>query len=314
MLVETEATSENSDLMNQLAAISGMSVTRSGSDVLAPDMYIEILKSTPFLVEVLEQQVTDPESGESITVGQYIELHPPTTLGSRLKDYTMGLPGKIINLFRGKKESTNGLPEEIVTFPLTDSILFSATITQLRNAGMLRRIITGEVVPKSYKLIISVENSNPKITVQLAGSVVQSLTRYITENRTRKVKTDLVFITGLCDEAEVNYKRAQQRLASYRDRNQNIILATNRTEEDRLKSEFDLAFDLFQSVSQLREQAKIKVQEKTPAFTIIEPVIGASKSKPKTDKILILMIFLGTLVGVGIVFGKPIVQKFKEHV
>jgi len=114
-------------------------------------------------------------------------------------------------------------------------------------------------------------------------------------------------------EAETNYQRAQQRLASFRDRNQNIILSTNRTEEQRLQSEYDMAFRTYQSVSQLREQAIIKVQEKTPAFTIIEPALIATRSSPKTSLIMSVMIFLGLMTGAMIVLGWPAIKRFREE-
>jgi LPS O-antigen subunit length determinant protein (WzzB/FepE family) len=56
----------------------------------------------------------------------------------------------------------------------------------------------------------------------------------------------------------------------------------------------------------------MKLQENTPVFKIMEPAkVPLQKSKPKSSLILLVMMFLGGLVGTGIIFGKEILHKYK---
>ena len=68
------------------------------------------------------------------------------------------------------------------------------------------------------------------------------------------------------------YGDIQRRLARFRDQNMNIISETARIRQEQLESENELAFSLYQGLAQQLEQAKIKVQEETPVFKVLEPI------------------------------------------
>ena len=327
LLIETEATSAAgmSNLMQEIAIASGINMNQKQvSDALTPDLYPIIVTSTPFLLDLLNRQVPDPESGKSITIAQYLEKHPPRTLKSILMSNTVGLPGKLIGLILENRKSEISPKSDNSSFtpnPLlfsSDSLSFSPSAEQLINIGKLKLCIEantsiGKGKPKTGNpniLTVSTQVNDPEVSFTLTSLVITSLTKYITEYRTRKVKNDLQFINDQLAEAEIKYYRTQQTLAASNDRNQNIIFASARTDEARHQAEYTLAFNVFNSLSQLREQAKIKVQEKTPVFTMIEPPSKAVNVS-SSFKIIVIMIFLGIFTGVGIVFGKPAWKKFK---
>lgn len=372
LLIETEAGSAAgmTTLLQQIAEASGVKVTQRQAieSALSPDLYPVITTSTPFLLELAEQQVNDPETGKPVTVAGYLDQHPPQSLQGILLGYTIGLPGKIITLFRSdddqneqaegedqqakpKKYSpggetnrqdpaashsredtglmvktTTGPGAEIsaintrIQQPLAQDLSQPLTKAQLITTGRLKACITTEATVSKGKnrmaspnmLTVSVEVHDAEVATQLTRLVVENLTRYITEYRTRKVKNDLQFINSQLADAEVKYRRAQQALASTTDRNQSILLATARTDANRRQSEYTLAFNVFNSLVQMKEQAKIKVQENTPVFTMIEPPSKAEKISQGL-KIEMIMLFLGILAGVGIVFGKPALVKFREQ-
>ena len=155
---------------------------------------------------------------------------------------------------------------------------------------------------------------DPLVVAQVTSSVVKKLTKYIIEYRTKKAKTDLNFIEKSTFQAESKYLEAQQKLAAYKDRNKNVILSSVQIEEEKLESEFDLAFSVYSALAKQLEQAKIKVQEETPVFNVIDPVqVPLKKSKPKTSMTLVVMLFLGGCVGAWIVFGKLFINNLKNE-
>ncbi|MDZ7808047.1 MAG: hypothetical protein U5K71_13160 [Gracilimonas sp.] len=70
---------------------------------------------------------------------------------------------------------------------------------------------------------------------------------------------------------------AQIALADFRDSNQGALTNRARTQEQQLQSEYDLAFNLYNGLTQEYEQAKLRVQEETPVFKVLQPVPGARK-------------------------------------
>ncbi len=361
LLIETDAGSQTgmNMLIQQIAAASGINISQKQiNDALTPDLYPVITQSAPFLLELSQAEVTDPATVKPVTVARYLEQHPPKTLGGIIMEYTIGLPGKVIELFRkderdssrqepilnshgaekylsGKEQSVMGSQlsdsllqrenpelnnaETRIQSPVEGAMLMPLTSDQLRSIGRLKASITAEATSKSKirtaapnMLTVSAEVHDADVAVALTGLVVESLTRYIGEYRTRKVRSDLKFIDDQLAEAETKYRRAQQALAATTDRNQNILLATARTDANRRQSEYELAFNVYNSMLQLKEQAKIKVQENTPVFTMIDPPSKAARIS-EGSKIEMIMLFLGFVTGIAIVFGIPAWKKFRKN-
>lgn len=308
LLVESSSTGAMSGLLQQFGGIAGINLgAAQGEEALSPDLYPDVIKSTPFLLEVLNQKVYDSKVGSTLTVYDILDKHSRSSIGGLLMGYTIGLPGKIISAISGKKAVEAYLPLS------TGKGVLQLTPKQADIAYMLSKRIKAVQGESTSTLTISVEMQDPVASAQLADSVVKSLTGYIIDYRTQKAKTDLNFVASGHAEAETRYLKAQRALAAYKDQNQNVILASSKIEGDRLQAEYTLAFNLYNTLSQQLEQSKMKVQEKTPVFKVIDPArIPFSKNKPKTSLILVAMIFMGGFTGVGIVFGKMLLKQYSE--
>lgn len=307
LLVETgSGSSSMNGLLQQFGGLAGINLggVGTGTDALRPDLYPDVIKSTPFLLEVMDQKVIESKWDSTLTVSQFIERHTHSSLLSIIMGYTIGLPGKIIGAIGGRNKlqpATNNLQH----LPLKLTPKQSGTI------GSLTERIKAKEGKSNNTLVISVEMQDPIVAAQLADSVVKSLTKYIIDYRTQKARTDLQFVVKSHAEAEVKYKQAQQALAFYTDQNKNVILASAKTTEQRLQSEFTLAFNIYNTLSQQLEQAKLKVQQETPIFKVLNPAeVPLQKSEPKTSLILVGMIFLGGFIWFGIIFGKILINRF----
>jgi capsular polysaccharide biosynthesis protein len=299
LLVESGGGSSGmSGLLQQVGGLAGISLgSGGGKDALSPELYPDVVKSTPFLLEILNQKVTESKFDSTLTVAQYLERHTKSSIGSVTIGYTLGLPGKIIGWIKGKPKNQGLSPK--------NRGLFKLTREQTDMIDGIARCITTKQKESSGTLMISVEMQDPQVATLLVDSVVKSLTKYVIEYRTQKAKTDLQYAEQRHADAEVKYISAQHALAAHKDQNKNIVFATARAEEERLQSEYNLAFNIFNAVSQQLEQAKMKLQENTPVFKIMEPAkVPLNKSKPRTSLILVAMVFLGALVGSGIIMFK----------
>jgi uncharacterized protein involved in exopolysaccharide biosynthesis len=161
-----------------------------------------------------------------------------------------------------------------------------------------------------HTLSINIEMQDPLVAAQITDYIVKNLSKYIIDYRTQKAKNDLQFINERHTEAEAKYIRTQQALAMYRDQNKFLTLESSRSEEERLKADFAIATGVYNTLSQQLEQAKIKVQEKTPIFKIVNPaIVPLEKSKPNITFIFMAMALLGGFVGAVIIIMKSFKSK-----
>jgi len=306
LLEESTSNSGNmSGLLSQFGGLAGLSGigNAKASESLSPELYPTIIKSTPFLLEVSNRKITESKHDSVITVAAFFDRYSKPSFPGKLMKYSIGLPGTLMGLFRGK-------PKE----PVKPKYPFTLNPQQMKACGELSRRIKVKEGESENTLCISVEMQDPLVAALLTDSVVKCLTKYVIDYRTQKAKKDLDFIEERFNEAKDRYTKAQQTLAYYSDQNKNVILAASKTEEVRLQSEYTLSSTLYTSLAQQLEQAKLKVQENTPVFKVIEPAkMAMQKSSPKTSLIFIALVFLGGFVGVGIIFVRMLYKSYLDN-
>ena len=121
------------------------------------------------------------------------------------------------------------------------------------------------------------------------------------------------FILEQHNRAELHYLNTQQKFANYQDANRGISSASARIEGERLQSDYSLANNIYNNLSQQLEQARIKVQETTPVIRVIEPSkeLG-NKIKPKRGMIIITMLFLGLFFSLSLIGVKNLSKIFTK--
>ena len=96
----------------------------------------------------------------------------------------------------------------------------------------------------------------------------------------------------LFTEAHQQYTKARQIYASFCDANSKIALQSVQSKIDDLENEMQLKYTIYQQVVEQLQLAKAKVQERTPAFTIVQEASVPVKhsSRPKVVTLIIWMI------------------------
>jgi len=297
-----------------LAAMAGINLnTTTGSD-LSPTVYPQIVASLPYQLELMKTPLNFSDRKELVTFYDYFTQ--PQKENPFVK-YTIGLPGLILSIpgailsaIQGKEPETNGKIEQIKPIELTNE--------QRDVRSILSGLISLSVNTKEGILTLSATMSEAKASAQLGQRAQELLQQYITEFKIKKAKANLDFIQQRFDETAKKFETAQEKLASFRDRNKSVTLATARTEEERLTSQYNLIYSIYSELAKQLEQAKIQVKQDTPVFTIIEPIsVPTKRSRPNRAMILFIWLFLGGVAGTGIVFGKgffePLKNKWKEE-
>jgi uncharacterized protein involved in exopolysaccharide biosynthesis len=279
-----------------LAAMAGVDIDNSISTELPPELYPDIAGSTPFLIGLLDVQVEDTKKNINTSLYTYLGEYQK----SAWWNYVMGVPFKLIALFRGKSEeepateNTSNDKKMIVLSPGQSGILSS-----------LKGRIGVSVDKKSGVITLTSTMQSPEISAAIADTIISYLQEYVINYRTLKARQDLVFSEKLYAESKENYYKAQQAYASYIDENIGIISARYRTTQERLQNEMNLAYGIYNQMAQQLQLAKVKVQDTTPVYTIIQPaVVPSGASSPRKMLILVGCLFLSFAGACGWIYMK----------
>ena len=286
-----------------LAAMAGINLGTANGSELSPTVYPQIVSSLPFQLELMKTSLNFSELKEPISFYDYYTRSQKPNL---FLTYTIGLPGVIITAIKGKEPEKLIISEENKPFELSDK--------QRDVRQILSGLISLEVNAKEGLLTLSTKMPEARAAAQLGQRAQELLQQYIIEFKIKKAKANLDFIQQRYDETAKKYEAAQQRLAAFSDRNKNVSLATAKTEETRLNSQYNLIYGIYSELAKQLEQAKIQVKQDTPVFTIIEPIsVPTKRSKPNRPMILFIWLFVGGLLGTGIVFGKGYYSTIKKQ-
>jgi len=296
-----------------LAAMAGINLgsMMSGSEI-SPDLYPKILNSIPFQKELLKTPLTIEGQIHKVTFEDYYtNVYGPGVLGY-IKKFTIGLPGLLIKTLKGK---SNNSFSSLNNQDLSDdksSQLLKVTEEEFELIEQLRDQVVLEINDKEGFVTVSASMPEALASAQLTKKLEVLLQQYIINFKIQKSKEQLKFIEERFSEKEKKFKKQQEKLARFRDRNINTKSALAQTTLEQLQSEYDLAYSVYTELAKQLETQYIQVKENTPVFTILNPVnIPVEKSKPKRAFILIIWIFLGGVIGVGSLIGKWYFNSFQ---
>ncbi len=288
LMPETNNPANKMGNLGGLAAIAGIDLNSTTSpDAISPELYPDVVHSTPFLLELFPEQVTNKKKTLSVSVFDYLAEHQRDAWWSYILKAPLKGLSYLIGLFGDQEEKSDKVDP------------FFLTKEQENIIKELQSRISVFVDKKTQVVTVSVEMQDPVISAQITESVVSKLQTYITNYRTQKAKQDLEFTDKVLKEAQAAYYKAQKAYATFEDSNKNIISASYRTEQERLRNEMTLTFNVYNTLAQKLEQDKLRVQEQTPIYTIIEPAtVPLKASAPKKVLILIGFLFI-TLTGMA---------------
>jgi len=305
MVPQVQSKSGSLGGLGGLAAMAGINLgdMGSGSQELSPAVYPEIVKSYPFQKEMIYVPLKWNSFDKPISLAEYSKKYGKPNALSLVKKFTIGLPGVVMSLFTKVKDK-NEVVEKVY-----DS-LFPITASERALCDALSSTLSLKVDNKSGYLILSAMGPEPLMTAQLADQAQKLLRARITEYRIDKAQQNLTFIQDRYNEKKKEFEAAQDRLASFRDRNLNMASNMAKTEEERLQGQYQLAFSVYSELAKQLEGSKIKIKEDTPVFSIIQPVsVPVDKTKPNKPMIVVIWFVLGGIIGVGWIFGRQYISE-----
>lgn len=253
-----------------------------------------IVQSLPYQVELMNKTLSFSEYDTSVTAHVFFDQIYGPTAPQVLRNLTIGLPGTISKIFSDEERQSNN---PILKKTVTDSVV-SISNNQMSTVWKLRDRITIDFEQETGVIMLTAEMPDSKAAAEIGQAGITLLKDYLKEYRTEKAQKNLTFVQEQLKEVKKRFEEAQTRLAEFRDSNVNLATAKARTREQELQSEYDLTFNLYNSLSQRLEEAKLRLQEETPVFSVLQPItVPLGNSKPRSFIIIFGFAFLGLIIG-----------------
>lgn len=295
MLAPEESGAGFSGSLSSIASLVGMNmkIGQTG-DALYPEIYPDLVSSSDFIIGLFPIQVNTKKGDVKCTYYEYLVNHQKLGITDYPKAGIMMLLEKFKEPEPDKKLGGGERKGPIILSRKQKDI-----------ADGINGNINCAVDKKTNVITITVTDQDPLVAATMADSVKQHLQVAITEYKTKKAKIDVTYMEKLFAEAKQDYDKARKAYAAFVDANVDIELQYYKSKEEDLENELQLKYNIYQQVFEQLQLSRAKVQERTPAFTVMQSATVPVKhsDRPKITTLAIWMI-LGFLFRLGILFWK----------
>lgn len=298
---ETKGGAFSSSSLGGLAAMAGINLgASSGGEMLSPVMYDKLINNIDLRKELMQTPINFEEYPEPVTILDYYTNpdYAKTSVLGAVKKYTIGLPFVILKAIRGDK------PAPEVELPSESPKLSAYTQDELKCIKAFAQQFSLMTDKKNGDVTISARMPEALAAAQVAEAVKNLLQKYVIELKLQKAEVNYEYIKQRYDEAKVVFEEKQKEYAQFQDANKVLTSALSKAKEEQMRSEFNVAKDLFNQLTTQLVQAEMKIKEDIPILTVVEPVqVPLEKSAPKRIQILFIWCFLGGVLGCGLILG-----------
>jgi uncharacterized protein involved in exopolysaccharide biosynthesis len=288
-----------------LASLAGINLNApmAGGEI-PPTMYAKVLGSEPFRKRVLDAKIW--VDGDTTSYRDYLESRGSSGFGlGTIKEYTIGLPGKILGVMAGKQKEGDSSAKSGLQALSDDEYALHIAISNK---------VTIDTDKKEGVVTLTVIESDPMLSAQVAKVTEEVLQDWIIEHKIKNAKAQYDFIEKQFEAKQKEFFSIQDQLATYMDRNQNVLSASYLTRLERLQAEFDLVNTVYSELAKQKEQAAIQLSKDTPTFSVLDPVkVPKAKTGPRKSIYVIVTFFIGLILSSGwFLFSKSVQEFFKE--
>ena len=292
---ELSGSKSTSSLAN-IASSFGLNIGSGnmGSEALFPTLYPDLMNSVAFRASLFPIKVRPKDSDSAMAYYDYLKDAQKESLVGYTLMPLQWLSQMVSSLRNSDEKEGTGKVDP-----------FMLTKEQFKIVEMMAKKVVCDVDKKTLVITIDVTDQDPVVAAMLADSVQMHLQEFITDYRTRKARIDLAYNQKLYRDAKERYEKARIRSAAYNDANQHVFMDRIRSERVKLENEMQLQYTAYSQISTQLRLAEAKVQEDTPAFTLLQPAtVPVKKEGPKRSKIMLVILFLAFLAITAYSFHK----------
>lgn len=283
---------ENVGSNNKLSSIAsslGFDVgTPLSVDAISPTIYPNLMTSNDFILNLIHIKVKTSDNSINTDYYTYLKDHQKETF--YVKPF-MWIASSLSSLFTSKKK-------ENTRQKILDPFILNKEQTSI--FGKIKNNIKCDIDIKTNIITISVKDQDPLVAATIADSTRTKLQNFITKYRTSKARNDLNYYKKLTAKAKEIYEHSRQLYGSYADANYNVILQSYKSKEEDLENDMQLKFNTYSALNNQLQAAEAKVQEHTPAFTVIQSAtVPVSPNEPKRMAFILTMLLLSFIITIS---------------
>jgi uncharacterized protein involved in exopolysaccharide biosynthesis len=282
-----EYTTESAGGLSSIASSFGFNLGAmgGGSDAIYPSLYPELFQSPEFIVSLYDIKVKTDDGAVDTDYYTYIKKHqkrnPITAPFRAAKKW-------VTSLFKEENKTSAASANGVNPFRMSekDFILME----------MIQQKILCTVDKKTEVITITVTDQDPLVAATLTDSVCARLQNFIVMYRTSKARMDAQYYQTLVDSALHEYNKATLAYSRFCDSHNMAIRQAVISKRESLETERALKLNAYTALSTQLETMKAKIQESTPAFTVLKSATVAPK--PAGPKRMLFVIGMCALAGI----------------
>ena len=283
VILAPELSSGGLGMTDNLAALASSfgfdMTTKSNMDAIYPELYPDVFASTDFLLQLFDVPVRLKDDMLSRTYLQHITKDTKVPFWRYPSIWLTELLKKPETPGTGKGEKDPYRLSQI------DSDICKGI------GGSILCLID----KKTSEITIRFTDQDPMVAAIMVDTLQRRLQNYITEYRTKKARTDFEYYKEMTAESKRAYEKAQRDYASFADGNQGLLLQSYKGKAEQLENEVQLQYNIYNQMAAQMKAAEAKIQERTPAFTIIQNAYMPVKPSNRRSMKLFICLFLGIL-------------------
>lgn len=253
------------------------------TDAISPELYPDLMKSNTFVMQLINCKVKSNDGKIDTTYYQYLLKHQKYSP-------TEKFIGFIKKAFATKKTNM------IVSHRINP---FKLTKEQDDIFSSIKSNIKGSTDKKTNVITISVEDQDPLIAATMAENARKQLQAFITKYRTSKARNDVNYYAKLTMKAKADYEKVRREYAAYSDANTEVTLPSVQSKMEDIENDMQLKFNAYTALNSQLQSAEAKLQERTPAFTVLSSAsVPIKPAGPKRMIFVLGMTFMATLISI----------------
>ncbi|GAB2552789.1 hypothetical protein GCM10027085_50400 [Spirosoma aerophilum] len=281
------------NVLKRLASVAGFAGVdfsdAEGMDAIRPDLYPNVLQSTPCILYLIDQRVTTTDR-QVQTLGKFLQSG-----GHHWSLLRRLLPVKADTFSGGMAQNADGT----VRLSLRQQVL----------AEEIGERVKAKFDTRSGIITITARMPDAQVAATVAQRAMTYLKQYVVNYRTEKARQDLDFYRRQLADAHNRYQQAQLAVFRYNDQHKHVVMLATTMDRQLLEAELSIAQTVYTELASQFEQSKLKVQARTPVFKVLEPPnVPLERVSPKRTLLTLLFTLSGLLLGAvyGLVrHGKP---------
>ena len=306
------AGSNGGGMLGSLASSFGINLGgMETSDAINPMLYPDLMEDNSFATAMFPVRVQTIDGEVNTDYYTYLTAHQKAPWWSSVM--------KAVNRWMAtimpggdEEEEWDGSAQPSATNPQRTAIKNSPYWLTKREDGKAETVrgnIHISVNEKTGTIGIQTRAQDPLIAKILADSVQAHLQQFITEYRTNKARIDVDHYEKLARKARHEYDSICRVYMRYTEANTHIVRPAYQTVRENLEKDMQMKYTTYTSIMAQLETAKARLQERTPAFTVLKgAAVPLRPAGPKRMLFVLFMLILATVVTATIVLRKELTK------